>query len=342
MHDLELSVVVPCYNEAEGIDELYRRVTAVCRAAERSYEFMLVNDGSSDATWHKILALCETDPHVVGINLARNHGHQLALTAGLSRCRGEAILILDADLQDPPELLPRMFEMMRSQKADVVYGERKTRAGESVFKRLTAFCFYRLIDALTDIHIPKDSGDFRLVTHRVIDVFNRMPERHRFTRGMISWIGFRQIPITYDRDPRFAGSTKYPLRKMIRFALDGITAFSTRPLQLANYCGFIMVVVSLLLGLFSVISWLSGSTIAGWTSLMMVVTVIGAAQFLVLGVFAEYLGRIYEQAKGRPLFIIDEVVGGAKTTSGPQHDDDFEAPAGPRRDGADSLTSKPS
>jgi len=201
-----------------------------------------------------------------------------------------------------------MLELMDQTRADVVYGERRSRAGETRFKRWTAFWFYRAIDALTDISIPRDAGDFRLMTRRVLDVFFQMPERHRFTRGMISWIGFRQVAVLYDRDARFTGETKYPLRKMIRFAIDGITGFSTKPLQMASYCGFAMALISFFLGCFSVVAWMRGSTVVGWTSLMTVVTTMGSVQFMVLGVFGEYLGRIYEQVKGRPLFVVDEIV----------------------------------
>ena len=308
MDSNEISVVIPCYNEELGLSELHRRLSRVFDNVDRSYEVVLVNDGSKDRTWQKILELSASDPHVVGVNLSRNHGHQLALTGGLTVCRGSLILILDADLQDPPELLPEMLSVMEQTGSDVVYGQRRSRSGETRFKLLTAHWFYRLINSLTDIPIPGDTGDFRLMTRRVLEVFNRMPERHRFTRGMISWIGFRQTAISYDRDPRFAGETKYPLRKMVRFAIDGITAFSTKPLQLASYCGFAMALLSLCLGLFSLAAWLRGSTIVGWTSLMAVITTMGSVQFLVLGVFGEYLGRIYEQVKGRPLFVIDDVV----------------------------------
>lgn len=305
---LPLSVVIPCYNEQEGLAELYRRVTAVCQEMATPYELVLVNDGSRDGTWPIIQDFANNDAAVIGINLSRNHGHQLALTAGLSQCRGRRILILDADLQDPPELLPRMMEVMDESLADVVYGERRTRSGETHFKRATAFLFYRIIDSLTDVSIPHDTGDFRLMTRRVLDVFLQMPERHRFTRGLISWIGFLQVPLPYDRDKRFAGETKYPLSKMVRFAMDGITTFSTKPLALANLCGFAMACISMVLGVFSLGAWISGSTIVGWTSIMAVVTTVSTFQFLLLGIFGEYLGRIYEQSKGRPLFVIDRVI----------------------------------
>jgi dolichol-phosphate mannosyltransferase len=248
------------------------------------------------------------DANVVGVNLSRNHGHQLALTAGLSLCRGVRVLILDADLQDPPELLPEMLRVMDEHAADVVYGQRRSRAGETVMKRATASLFYRFIEAITEVRIPRDTGDFRLLSRRALDVLMAMPERHRFIRGMVSWIGFRQIPLLYDRQERFAGETKYSYRKMFSFALDAITAFSIKPLLVTKVIGLATAGISFLLGLYSIIAYLAGSTIVGWTSLMMVITTLSSVQLIVLGVFGEYVGRMYEQIKGRPLFIIDEIV----------------------------------
>ncbi|HZW29663.1 MAG TPA: glycosyltransferase family 2 protein [Isosphaeraceae bacterium] len=306
--DPELSVVIPCYNEEEVLPELHRRVTAACGDLTRSYELVLVNDGSRDRTWPVLAGLAADDPHIVAVNLSRNHGHQLALTAGLSLCRGERILILDADLQDPPELLVEMFRVMDQERADVVYGQRRSRAGETALKLATASLFYRLIERLADVSIPRDTGDFRLMTRRALNVLLAMPERHRFTRGMVSWIGFRQVPILYDRQPRLLGTTKYPLRKMVRFALDAITAFSIKPLVLASLGGVATALLALALGAYSIAAYIRGSTVVGWTSLMAVVTFLSSVQLLVLGVIGEYLGRMYEQIKGRPLFIIDQVI----------------------------------
>jgi glycosyltransferase involved in cell wall biosynthesis len=247
----------------------------------------------------------------VAVRLMRNHGHQLALTAGLSVCRGERILIIDADLQDPPELLVDMMRMM-DEGADVVYGQRRQRDGESLFKRATAAAFYRLIGRLTDVQIPPDAGDFRLVTRRVLDLLLAMPERHRFIRGMVAWIGGRQVPLVYDRHARVAGESKYPLAKMVRFAADAITSFSVVPLMLSMTIGWIMAGLGFCFFLYSIVGWLNGHTMPGWTSLMAAVGLLGGMQFLMLGVIGAYLGRLYDQSKGRPLFMIRDIVGGPK------------------------------
>ena len=270
---------------------------------------MLVNDGSRDASWAMMRDLASADPHVLAVNLSRNHGHQLALTAGLDLCGGERILIIDADLQDPPELLPAMLETMRSQGADVVYGVRRSRRGETAFKRATAHGFYRLLSRATEVDIPLDTGDFRLMSRRALDALLAMPEQARFIRGMVAWIGFKQLPIAYDREERFAGETKYPLSKMVRFALDALTSFSSAPLKLASHAGLALSAGSLLLILYIAYAWLSGRSIAGWTSLMLVVVILGAVQMFVLALMGEYIGRLYNQAKQRPLYIVQEVAG---------------------------------
>jgi dolichol-phosphate mannosyltransferase len=257
--------------------------------------------------------LAGIDPHVIGVNLSRNHGHQLALTAGLSLCRGRRVLIIDADLQDPPELLAEMMARMDA-GADVVFGQRRARAGETAFKTGTAALFYRLLRRLVDVEIPADTGDFRLISRRALDVLNAMPEQFRFIRGMVSWIGLRQEALLYDRAQRAAGETKYPLWKMLRFAVDAITSFSIVPLRLAAALGVMLGLGSGSLMSYALGSWLSGHTVSGWTSLMMVVLIVGSAQLMVLGVFGEYLGRLYMEAKRRPLFVIDSVVGGADTS----------------------------
>jgi polyisoprenyl-phosphate glycosyltransferase len=306
-----LSVAVPCYNEASVLAELYRRVTAACRTVCRDYEIVLVNDGSNDSTWEIICDLARHDVHVIGVNLTRNRGHQIALTAGLAHCRGDRILIIDADLQDPPELLPKMWALMDA-GADVIYGKRQSRQGETKFKTLTARLFYRLITKLTDVPIPEDTGDFRLISRRVADVLRAMPEQHRFVRGMIAWIGFRQVPILYDRAPRFAGTTKYPLRKMVDFAFDAIFSFSAQPLRLGLYLGLSMCTLSILLIAVAVIWWLVFNPLPGWTSLMIAVLFVGGVQTILLGVIGEYLSRLYQQSKGRPLYVIQGVVGADK------------------------------
>lgn len=308
-----LSVVIPCYNEEACLDVLHARVSAAARACVGDdFEIVLVNDGSRDASWSVMQRLSAADPHLVCINLSRNHGHQLALTAGLDLCAGEQILIIDADLQDPPELLTDMRAMMAAEGADVVYAVRRKREGESVFKLATAAIFYRMLDRITDTPIPLDTGDFRLMTRRALDALLSLPEQARFIRGMVAWVGFRQVPFTYDRAERHAGVTKYPLAKMIRFALDAVTGFSTAPLRWASHIGMWLVVAALLLMAYILVSWLMGHTIAGWTSLMLLVLFLGAAQMFVLGMIGEYLGRLYIEAKRRPLYLVADVAGVAK------------------------------
>jgi dolichol-phosphate mannosyltransferase len=255
--------------------------------------------------------LAGRDPRLVAINLSRNHGHQLALTAGLDLCSGERILIIDADLQDPPELLPEMIAEMERQEADVVYAVRRARAGETAFKRSTAKLFYRGLSKLAEIEIPLDTGDFRLMSRRSLDALLSLPEQARFIRGMVAWVGFRQVPIVYDRAERHAGATKYPLSKMIRFAFDAVTGFSTAPLRFASHIGLWLVLASFLLIIYIGIGFFTGSAIQGWTSLMLVVVILGAVQMFVLGMIGEYLGRLYIEAKRRPLYIVSEIAGHA-------------------------------
>lgn len=304
---LGLSVVVPCFNEEAVIDALIARLVPVCeRAFPGDFEIMLINDGSRDRTWPIICDHAARSSHVVGVDLAHNHGHQLALTAGLQLCRGELVLVIDADLQDPPELLPRMLEKIREGN-DVVYGQRVFRKGETLFKRATAAGFYRLLEKLIDISIPRDSGDFRLMTRRVVDQLNAMPERFRFIRGMVSWIGFDQTPLPYERDARFSGGSHYPLRKMLGLALDAITSFSTLPLRVASHLGIAFGLFGLGMLVWVLLSYLDHGTVRGWTSMIAVVLIIGSIQLLILGVFGEYLGRMYMETKRRPLFIVREV-----------------------------------
>ncbi len=258
--------------------------------------------------------LADGDPHLLAINLSRNHGHQLALTAALTFARGERILIIDADLQDPPELLPEMMRLM-DEGADVVYGQRRQRHGETPFKTLTAKLFYRLLGHLTDVRIPMDTGDFRLMSRRSLDILNAMPEQSRFVRGMVSWIGLNQVPLLYDREPRFAGQTKYPLFRMMRFALDAITGFSIVPLRVASILGMVMGVTSVTMLSYTLGSWAFGRTVEGWTSLTTIVLTVSSVQLLVLGILGEYVGRLYMQSKGRPLFIIDTAYSSARALS---------------------------
>lgn len=307
-----LSVVAPCYNEQDVLPEFLRRVGAVLDALGGVAEIVVVDDGSHDRTWQVMTDAAAGDPRIVAVRLMRNHGHQLALSAGLSVCRGERIMIIDADLQDPPELLREMMALMDSEGADVVYGQRRQRDGETLFKRATAGAFYRLIGRMTDVEIPLDAGDFRLITRRVLDLLIAMPERHRFVRGMVAWIGGKQVPLPYDRKARAAGESKYPLTRMLRFAADAITAFSVVPLMASMTIGWIMAAVGFAFFVYSIVGWLAGANLPGWTSLMAAVGLLGGMQFLMLGIIGAYLGRLYDQSKGRPLFMIREIVGGPK------------------------------
>lgn len=301
-----VSIVTPCYNEEAVIGETYRRLADVVRPYGSSCEIIFVNDGSRDATWSAIQALCAQNPQVVGVSLSRNHGHQLALTAGLTVAQGERIFILDADLQDPPEFLVDMMKVM-DEGCDVVYGVRRKRGGETWFKLQTAALFYRLLREVSDVEIPVDAGDFRLMSRRALEVFLAMPERQRFVRGMVSWIGLRQVPLLYDRQARFAGESKYPFAKMLRFAFVAITGFSVQPLKIAIYLGAIAGAVALLSVLYVLWSWIHGEVVAGWTSLMVVVLLMGSAQLFVMGIIGEYLGQMFLESKRRPLFVIDQV-----------------------------------
>lgn len=301
-----VSVVIPCFNEQDCLRELHARVAAACEDVVDSRELVFVDDGSTDDTWNILRELSADDPTIVAVKLSRNHGHQLALTAGLSICTGRRVLILDADLQDPPEALGPMMQIM-DDGADVVYGQRRKREGESAFKLATASLFYRFINRLSDHQIPPDTGDFRLISRRALDVLNAMPERHRFVRGMVSWIGFRQEPYLYDRQRRFAGKTKYPLRKMLALATDAITSFSTKPLRLAGFMGLLTALLGVALLLYVLGSWILGLTVSGWASILAAVAILSSIQLFILGLMGTYLGRMYEQTKGRPLFIIERI-----------------------------------
>ena len=318
MKRLSLSIVVPCFNERQTLPELHRRVSEVCLAcAGQSYELVLVNDGSSDGTWDLLADLAARDAHIVAVNLSRNHGHQLALSAGLQLCRGDRVLILDCDLQDPPELLPQMMEVMDT-GCDVVYGQRTRRAGETAFKKASAHLFYRLLGRLADVEIPPDTGDFRLMSRRAVDLLNAMPEQHRFIRGMVSWMGLRQEALPYERAARFAGETHYPLGKMVRFALDAITGFSIRPLRLAVWLGLTFSLASLLMMGYVFAAYLLGYTVSGWTSLTLIILMVSAVQFILMGVLGEYVGRLYMEAKKRPLFIVQEVIASPDLNAAPK------------------------
>ncbi len=305
--EFALSIVVPCYNEADGLGELRKRLKAICETTlEGLWEVVLVDDGSTDTTRKIIQDLVKEDPRFVGVFLSRNHGQQLALTAGLSQARGQRILIMDADLQDPPELLPDMMRIM-DEGHDVVYGQRRRREGESPFKLVTSKLFYRTMNRLIDVKIPNDTGDFRLMSRRVLDQVLAMPEQHRFVRGMISWVGFSQVPLLYDRDERFAGETKWGVGALFGLTVDAMTGFSIVPLRIATWLGLATAIMALPLMFYILISWISGVAIEGWVSLAGIVTIFGSIQLIVVGIIGEYVGRMYMQSKARPLFIIDEV-----------------------------------
>lgn len=303
----ELSIVVPCYNEESNLQLLLERTIAACRnAVGDDFEIVLINDGSRDRTWQIMAAHADNDHRIVAVNLSANYGHQLALSAGLQLCRGGMIMVMDADLQDPPELLPDFLSKM-AEGHDVVYGQRISRAGETIFKKATASLFYRMIQRLVNVPIPRDTGDFRMMSRRVVDHLNAMPERYRFIRGMVSLIGFSQIALPYEREARFAGQSNYPLGKMIGFALDAITSFSVIPLRMTTYLGLIAGALGIVTLGWVFVSYLLGAVMTGWTSMAGLVLIIGSLQLVMLGIFGEYLGRMYMESKRRPLFIIDEV-----------------------------------
>ena len=307
----EVSVVLPVYNEEAGLPELHRRVAGVLAAQGWSYEIIFVNDGSRDRSWPRILELSAADPHVVGINLSRNFGHQIAITAGVDFSRGRTVVVMDSDLQDPPELIPELHAKYR-EGFDVVYAQRRTREGETWFKEVTAKLFYRLIRRMTTIDIPVDTGDFRLMSRRVVDDLKRLQEQSRFVRGLVTWVGYNQAPVLYDRNKRYGGETKYPIAKMMKFALDGITGFSSQPLRLASHVGLFFAFASLTLMVVLTIYKLAGGQgiIPGWTSLAVAVLFLGGVQLLAIGILGEYIGRIYEEVKRRPLYLVRDVADG--------------------------------
>ncbi len=300
-----LSVVVPCMNEEDVLPLLVERVLAATIHTSHDAEIILVDDGSNDNTWAKIEEASAQHSIVRGLKLSRNCGHQIALTAGLLAAKGERIFMLDADLQDPPELLPEMLDMM-DRGYDVVYGRRMTREGETGFKRLSAYVFYRLLNSLSDVPIPKDTGDFRLVSRRALDAVLDMPERARFVRGMFAWVGFSQIGLEYERQVRELGETKYPLSKMVRLAFDALTGFSTRPLALATRLALCSFFVTLLMVVYVIGSWWLFNSVAGWASTLLAISLFSSIQLLTLGIFGEYLGRIYTEVKDRPLYFVQE------------------------------------
>ncbi|GHO95017.1 glycosyl transferase [Reticulibacter mediterranei] len=301
------SIVAPVFNEEETLPHFYERVIAVMDSLGEPFELLFVNDGSRDASFRIMQELHDKDPRVHAINFSRNFGHQIAISAGLDYARGQAVIILDADLQDPPEVILTLIERWK-EGAEVVYAQRSRREGETRFKLLTAAAFYRVIERITSINIPRDTGDFRLLDRRVVDVLITMREQHRFMRGLSVWVGFRQEAVSYERHERFAGETKYPLNKMIRFSLDAITSFSHVPLQLATSFGFLLAGLSLIGIVIAIILRLLTGAIAGQASTLILVLFLGGIQLIFLGIIGEYLGRIYDEVRARPLYIVHEVL----------------------------------
>lgn len=301
-----LSVVVPVFNEEQVLPAFHERATEIFGAIpELEYELIFVDDGSSDGSYEALTALAERDSRLRVLKFSRNFGHQIAITAGIDHARGDAVVVMDADLQDPPEVVARMVEKWR-EGYDVVYAERAVRVGESRAKLWTASVFYRLLTRLVDIRIPVDVGDFRLMSRRATNELRRLREKDRFVRGLVSWIGFRQTPVRYERAARYAGETKYPLRKMLKFALDGITSFSTVPLKLATWLGYAASGFAFLYLLSVFIQKLAGITVDGWATIMVAVTFLGGVQLICLGILGEYIGRIFNEIKPRPMYVVEE------------------------------------
>ncbi len=308
---LFVSVVIPCYNEEEVIDETYSRISRVMGLLElRDYELLFINDGSTDSTLEKLKRHAATDCHTKVLSFSRNFGHQPAVSAGIRYCRGDVAIIIDADLQDPPELFSEMLNIHRARKCNVVYGVRMVRKGDTFFKKITADLFYKIINSLADVDLPLNAGDFRLIDRKVIDAFNKIPERKKYIRGIISWLGYSQEPIHYVREPRFAGVTKYPLKKMIKFATTSLLYFTTKPLHLSIGLGFLSILVGLILAVYTVIRKLSGAidVVPGWASTLIAVIFFGGIQLFTVGIMAEYIGSLFDEVKKRPEYLIDESV----------------------------------
>ena len=305
----KISVIVPMYYEEKIVSECYNRLTKVLVNIENyEYEIIFINDGSKDKTLEMLLEIAENDKKAKVISFSRNFGHQAAVTAGLQYVTGDAIVIIDSDLQDPPELIPDMLKLWEDGN-DVIYGKRQKRRGESAFKLLTAKLFYKTLNALSETEIPRDTGDFRLVDRRVVDTVNMFPEHNKFLRGLFSWVGYKQIPYEYERKERFAGKTKYPLNKMLKLAGDGILSFSTKPLKLVGLLGICSIIVSILILVYSILSFAFkwNNLTAGWTSIMVTVTFFAGVQLLSIWIMSEYLARIYDESRGRPQYIIDKM-----------------------------------
>jgi len=303
------SVIVPLYNEEAVVQDSYKRIREVMDTTGESYEIIFINDGSKDSTYQKVREILKKDKNVKLISFSRNFGHQSAITAGMDYCTGQAVIVIDADLQDPPEVMLKMIEKWK-EGYEVVYGKRIKRKGETLFKKATAKIFYRILSKTTDVEIPIDTGDFRLIDRKVCDALKAMPERNRYVRGLISWLGFRQTGVEFVREKRLAGETKYSMKKMFKLAWDGITAFSNAPLKLATYIGVSISAVSFLYLLVVICQKLfTDTTVQGWASLVAISLFFNGVILIVLGIIGEYIRRIYDEAKGRPIYIISEKIG---------------------------------
>lgn len=303
---MKISAIIPSYNEQENVGLMYERMSKVLSKISDDYEIIYVNDCSRDETLLRIKALAEKDNHVKYVSFSRNFGHQIAVSAGLDVCQGDAVVIIDGDLQDPPELIEQMYEKYK-EGYKVVYARRTSRDGETWFKKFTAKMFYRILASMTSIDIPVDVGDFRLIDKVIVKHLRNMPEKSKYIRGQISWIGYKQTFVDYHRDARIYGRTNYPLRKMLRFALDGITAFSDKPLKIASGLGIFSAIVSLLALVYALVShFCFNNTITGWTSLILSVLFIGGVQLITIGIIGEYIARINNDVRNRPLYIVEE------------------------------------
>ncbi|MDP4237924.1 MAG: glycosyltransferase family 2 protein [Bacteroidota bacterium] len=303
-----LSVIVPCFNEEEVIEESYRRIKNVLSKLELSTQIIFINDGSIDRTEALLSGFSSKDKNVKLISFSRNFGHQKAVTAGLNHCTSDMAVIIDADLQDPPEIIPDLIKTMQDTNAQVVYCVRKSRKGEGIFKKLSAKAFYRLLNFFSEVKLPVDTGDFRLIDKSIIREFNQMHEKGKYIRGLVSWIGFKQVPFYYEREARFAGETKYPFSKMLKLATTSLLYFSTKPLKLATALGFFSVIFSLILGAWSILGKIMGFTHAnsGWTSLFVLIIFFGGVQLLTIGIVGSYIGNLFDEIKNRPEYIIDK------------------------------------
>ena len=303
----ELSIIVPLYNEVDNLEPLHQELIAVIPLTSKKTEIIFVDDGSRDGSFEKIKSICQRDKIVTGISLSRNFGHQVALLAGLQHARGSIIVTMDADLQHPPQVIIKMLASYTS-GCDIVNTRRINGKETGYFKKATSRYFYRVINRIAQVNIPEGSSDFRLMSRKALDAFLQFGERDRFTRGLISWMGFRQSVVEYDCPPRYAGESKYTLRRMMHFAADGITAFSSKPLRIASYTGVVVFLVGFAYAIFAVINYFSGKNQPGWTSLLVTVLLLGGIQLLSLGIIGEYLARIFNESKSRPLYFIREKI----------------------------------